>query len=118
MCVIVGKCGGLWGGVLWIGGGVGERETFPIVGWGQMWGCGLRDVQIFTNFDIFKKFLILTFFHHHHFVLRNINIYQNVTKSHPFPYTLQIFRMCVSDTLPQNPLIYLTKCQNNRYSFE
>ena len=23
MCVIVGKCGALWGAVLWIGGGVG-----------------------------------------------------------------------------------------------
>lgn len=82
MCVIVGKCGGLWGAVLWIGGGVGERESFPIVGWGQMWGCGLRDVQIFTNFDIFKKFLILTFFHHHHFVLRNINY---LSKCHKIP---------------------------------
>lgn len=108
MCVIVGKCGGLWGG----------REAFPILGWGQMWGCGLRGVQIFTNFDIFKKFLILTFFHHHHFVVRNINNYQNVTKSHPFPNTLQNFRMWTCDTLPQNPTVYLTKCQNNRYSFE
>ena len=108
MCVIVGKCGGLWGG----------REIFPILGCGQFGVYGLRGVQIFTNFDIFKKFLILTFFHHPHFVLKNINNYQNVTKSHPFPYTLQNFRMWTCDTLPQNPTVYLTKCQNNRYSFE
>ena len=86
MCGVVGKCGGLWGilvcGIVAVGRGVWGRETFPIVGWGQMWGCGLRDVQIFTNFDIFKKFLILTFFHHHHFVLRNINY---LTKCHKIP---------------------------------
>ena len=125
MCVIVGKCGGLWweGNIsdCGMGANVGDcdsGEIFSVVGWGHFGVCGLRDVQIFTNFDIFKKFLILTFFHHHHFVLRNINIYQNVTKIHHFPYTLQIFRMCVSDTLPHFPLVYLTKCQNNRYSFE
>ena len=52
MWVIVGKCGGLWGG----------REIFPILGCGQFGVYGLRGVQIFTNFDIFKKNLILTFF--------------------------------------------------------
>ena len=64
MWVIVGECGARWGG----------RETFPILGCGQMWVWELRDVQIFTNFDIFKKILILTFFHHLTFALRNINI--------------------------------------------
>ena len=49
---IVVKCGGLWGG----------REIFPILGCGQFGVYGLRDVQIFTNFDISKNFLILTFF--------------------------------------------------------
>ena len=53
MWVIVGKCGGLWGG----------REIFPILGCGQFGGYGLRGVQFFTNFDIFKNFLILTFFY-------------------------------------------------------
>ena len=100
MCVIVGKCGGLWGAVLWIGGGVGEKgiisdcemganvgdcdsgEIFSVVGWGHFGVCGLRDVQIFTNFDIFKNFLILTFFHHPHFVLKNINY---LSKCHKIP---------------------------------
>ena len=87
MWVIVGKCGGLWGilvcGIVAVGRGVwGKRETFPIVGWGQLGVCGLRGVQIFTNFDIFKKFLILTFFHHHHFVLKNIN---HLSKCHKNP---------------------------------
>ena len=72
MWVIVGKCGARWGG----------RETFPILGCGQFGVYGLRDVQIFTKFDIFKNFLILTFFHHHHFVLRNINY---LTKCHKNP---------------------------------
>lgn len=50
---IVGKCGGLWGG----------RETFPILGCGQFGGYGLRDVQIFTNFDIFKNFFNFNIFY-------------------------------------------------------
>ena len=79
MWVIVGKCGVRCCGLVV---GWGKRETFPIVGWGQLGVCGLRDVQIFTNFDIFKKFLILTFFHHHHFVLKNI-IY--LSKCHKIP---------------------------------
>ena len=86
MCVIVGKCGGLWGG----------REIFPILGCGQFGVYGLRGVQIFTNFDIFKKFLILTFFHHPHFVLKNINYLSKCHKNpsfslHPanFPYVRQ-----------------------------
>ena len=84
--MIVGKCGGLWGG----------REIFSILGCGQFGVYGLRDVQIFTNFNIFKKFLILTFFHHHHFVLKNIN---HLSKCHKntsfslhsanFPYVRQ-----------------------------
>ena len=62
MYVIVGKWGGLWGAVLWIGGGVGEKGIISDCGMGHLGVCGLRDVQIFTNFDIFKKKLILTFF--------------------------------------------------------
>ena len=64
MWVIVGKCGGLRGG----------REIFSILGCGQFGMYGLQDVQIFTNFDIYKIFLILTFFHHLTFALRNVNI--------------------------------------------
>lgn len=75
----VGKCGGEWvfsSVALW------WRETFPIVGWGQLGVYGLRGVQIFTNFDIFKKILILTFFHHPHIVLKNINY---LSKCHKIP---------------------------------
>lgn len=70
MCVIVGKCGGLWGAVLWIGGGVGEREIFSVVGWGQMWGIvtvgkyfRLWDVGILgcTDCGVCKFSQILTF---------------------------------------------------------
>ena len=97
MWVIVGKCGAFSFVALWRWvGECGGRETFPIVGWGQLGGCGLRGVQIFTNFDIFKKFLILTFFHHHHFVLKNINYISKCHKNpsfslHPakFPYVRQ-----------------------------
>ena len=85
MCVIVGKCGALWGAVLWIGGGVGEKGIISDCGMGANVGvCGLRGVQIFTNFDIFKKILILTFFHHH-LVLRNINYLSKYHKNPSFP---------------------------------
>lgn len=60
--MIVGKCGGVWGAVLWIGGGVGEKGIISDCGMGAMGVWELRGVQNFTNFDIFKKFLILTFF--------------------------------------------------------
>lgn len=39
-----------------------------------------------------------------------------ITKCHQnahFPYTMKIFRMCVSDTLPQFPAPYLTQCQKH-----
>lgn len=82
----VGDCGEMWGIVecgavdWWWGGGKGNH--FRLWDGGNGGVCGLRDVQIFTNFDIFKKFLILTFFHHHHFVLKNIN---HLSKCHKIP---------------------------------
>ena len=53
MWVIVGKCGGLWGG----------REIFSILGCGQFGVYELRDVQIFTNFDISKNFFNFNIFY-------------------------------------------------------
>lgn len=95
----VGDCGGLWG----------DREIFPILGCGQFGVYGLRGVQIFTNFDISKKFLILTFFMTYFFLLKIVNL-TNYHKKWHFPYTLQIFPMCVSNTLSQNPIVFLTDC--------
>ena len=99
MWVIVGKCGGLWGG----------REIFSILGCGQFGVYELRDVQIFTNFDISKNFLILTFFMTYFFLLKIVNL-TNYHKKWYFSYTLQIFPMCVSNTLLQNPTVFLTDC--------
>ena len=36
--MIVGKCGGLWGAVLWIGGGVGEKGNISDWGMGAVGG--------------------------------------------------------------------------------
>lgn len=99
MWVIVGKCGGLWGG----------RETFPILGCGQFGVYGLRGVQIFTNFDISKKFFNFNIFYDIFFLLKIVNL-TNYHKKWHFPYTLQIFPMCVSNTLSQNPTVFLTDC--------
>lgn len=99
MWVIVGKCGGLWGG----------REMFPILGCGQFGVYGLRGVQIFTNFDIFKKFFNFNIFYDIFFLLKIVNLINYHKKWH-FPYTLQIFPMCVSNILLQNPTVFLTDC--------
>lgn len=64
MWVIVGKCGGLWGG----------REIFPILGCGQFGVYGLRGVQIFTNFDISKKFFNFNIFYDIFFLLKIVNL--------------------------------------------
>ena len=57
MCVIVGKCGGVWGAVLWIGGGVGEKGIISDCGMGANVGgadCGVcKFSQILTFSKIF-----------------------------------------------------------------
>ena len=99
MWVIVGKCGGLWG----------DREIFPILGCGQFGVYGLRGVQIFTNFDISKKFFNFNIFYDIFFLLKIVNL-TNYHKKWYFPYTLQNFPMCVGNTLLQNPTVFLTDC--------
>ena len=109
----MGDCGEMWGilvcGIVAVGRGVGGRETFPIVGWGQLGVCGLRDVQIFTNFDIFKNFFNFNIFYDIFFLLKIVNL-TNYHKKWHFPYTLQNFPMCVGNTLLQNPTVFLTDC--------
>lgn len=55
MCVIVGKCGGLWGAVLWIGGGVGEKGIISDCGMGAFGGCADCGTCKFSQILTFSK---------------------------------------------------------------
>ena len=50
MCVTVGKCGALWGAVLWIGGGVGEKGNISDCGMGANVGVRTAGCANFHKF--------------------------------------------------------------------
>ena len=102
----VGNCGEMWG-IVGDCGVAGRHFRFWDVGNLECTDCGVCKFSQILAFP--KIFLILTFFMRYFFLLKIVNL-TNYRKKWHFPYTLQIFPMCVSNTLLQNPTVFLTDC--------